>query len=178
MTFSNSFFLTTTATRKSSTPSFRGNSYLIVSSPRIPTKDKRKGPVINVRSKEVLSISLNFSTIYDDGLLFWNSNKNYERFLGLGLQGGHIKLASDFLDNPNDTIDIPTGGFVADGGWHNIQIDLDLKTIALKLDGRAIFSVNKKIVNLKAINGGGVVAEDNSSIGTSGKLDDLYFIGK
>lgn len=119
---------------------------------------------------------MNFSTIYDDGLLFWNSNKKHERFLGLGLQGGHIKLASDFLANPNETIDIPTAGFVADGGWHNIQIDLDIKSISLILDGRAIFSVNKKIVNLKAINGGGV--EDNESNGSSNRLDDFYFIGK
>lgn len=166
------------ATTKSSTPSFRGNSYIVIPSPRIPTKDKRKGntggPVVSVRPKEMLQISLNFSTIYDDGLLFWNSKRN-DRFLGLGLQRGHIQLASTFLDNPQTTVDIPTGGFVADGGWHNIQIEVDIKTILLKLDGRTIFSMNKKIVDLSAIKGGDGVVEDKESTGT---MDDLFYIGK
>lgn len=128
--------------------------------------------MVTVRAKETLLISLNFSTIYDDGLLFWSSKRN-DRFLGLGLQRGHIQLASSFLDNPQTTIDIPTGGFVSDGGWHNIQIEIDIKMIALKLDGRTIFSVNKKIVALAAINGS--FADDKEIAGT---LDDLYYVGK
>lgn len=156
-----------TATAKSSTPSFRGNSYLIIPSPRIPIKDKRNnGPVIyNLKSlKNQLSISLNFSTIFLDGLLFWNS-KNPQTFIGVGIENGHIKLASNHLDTETSAIDVPTGGFVADGAWHTIHLDVNANVIKIMLDGRPTFSVNRRMVDTKSI-------DDNVV------ADDLFYIGK
>lgn len=104
------------ATSKPSTPSFRGNSWLMVQPKRIPIKEKRNGPVLyNSRVKNDFKVSLNFSTISLDGLLLWiHSSKN--RFLGLGIQNGQMKFASNLLDGTGNVFEMPNGGFVSDGG--------------------------------------------------------------
>lgn len=155
------------ATSKYATPSFRGNSYLVVPPPRIPIKDKRTGPVLYMRSKEIVKISLNFSTIHLDGLLFWTS-RDKNKFLGLGIEAGHIKLASNLLDTESNTLDIPTGGFVADGAWHNVQIEIDKKVIELSIDSRPIFTENKKTVDL---------TNDKMDL-LAAMMEDLFYIGK
>lgn len=154
------------ATSKHTTPSFRGNSFLIVPPPRIPIKDKRTGPVLYMRSKEIVKVSLNFSTIHLDGLLFWTSRNN-NTFLGLGLEEGHMKLASNLLDTESNTLDIPTGGFVADGAWHNVNIEIDKKVIELSIDSRPIFTENKKIMDLS-----------NDKVDISSAMEELFYIGK
>lgn len=107
-----------TATSKPSTPSFRGNSWLMVQPKLIPVKEKRNGPVLyNSRVKNDFKVSLNFSTISMDGLLLWIQSTN--RFLGLGIQNGQMKFASNLLDgsgNGGNVFEMPNGGFVSDGG--------------------------------------------------------------
>lgn len=104
------------ATSKSSTPSFRGNSWLMVQPKRIPIKEKRNGPVLyNSRVRNDFKVSLNFSTISLDGLLFW-SRQGKNRFLGLGIQNGQIKFASNLFDSSGNVSEMPNGGFVSDGG--------------------------------------------------------------
>lgn len=125
--------------------------------------------MLYLRPREMLKIALNFSTIDLDGLLFWSSRDN-AKFLGLGIEGGHIKLASHLLDNADSTLDIPTGGFVADGGWHNVQLDIDKKLIQLSVDGRQIFTENKKIIgDLKKID------DDREFLAD---MENLFYLGK
>lgn len=127
------------ALSKPTTPSFRGNSYLILPPPRIPMKDKRRGPSLYVRPREAIQISLNFSTIEPDGLLLW-SEHDQSKFLGLGLENGHLKLASNLLGSNNDTVQAPASGFVADGAWHGTSVLLDRTRLELQLDGEVIFT--------------------------------------
>ncbi|EDV99320.1 protein eyes shut [Drosophila grimshawi] len=127
------------ALSKPTTPSFRGNSYLILPPPRIPMKDKRRGPSLYVRPREAIQISLNFSTIEPDGLLLW-SEHNHQKFLGLGLENGHLKLASNLLGSNNDTVQAPASGFIADGAWHGTSVLLDRTRLELQLDGEVIFT--------------------------------------
>lgn len=167
MNFMNFYTLLLAAMSKPSTPNFRGNSYLILPPPRIPVKDKRKGPSLYIRPRESLQISMNFSTIEPDGLLLW-SEKDKTKFLGLGIEHGHIKLASNLLENSNSTIGIPSGGYVSDGAWHNVQIITDRGKIELLLDGDVIFSEK---------------ANTNPSLLRRGKdlsitYEDLFLIGK
>ncbi|XP_034670265.1 protein eyes shut [Drosophila subobscura] len=127
------------AMSKPTTPSFRGNSYLILPPPRIPMKDKRRGPSLYVRPREAIQISLNFSTIEPDGLLLW-SEHDRRKFLGLGLENGHLKLASNLLGSNNDTVQAPASGFIADGAWHWTSVLLDRTRLELQLDGEVIFT--------------------------------------
>ncbi|XP_055376615.1 protein eyes shut [Condylostylus longicornis] len=126
------------AMTKPSTPSFRGNSYLVLPPPRIPMKEKRKGLAMYSRPREFIQIKLNFSTIEPGGLILWSEHGN--KFLGLGLEDGHLKIASDLLVNENSTMKIPAGGFVSDGGWHSCTIFADRGVIELNLDGQLVFS--------------------------------------
>ncbi|XP_017856681.1 PREDICTED: protein eyes shut [Drosophila arizonae] len=128
------------ALSKPTTPSFRGNSYLILPPPRIPMKDKRRGPSLYARPpREAVQISLNFSTIEPDGLLLW-SEHNQLKFLGLGLKNGHLKLASNLLGSINDTVQAAASGFIADGAWHATSVLLDRTRLELQLDGSVIFT--------------------------------------
>lgn len=124
---------------KPTTPSFRGNSYLILPPPRIPIKDKRRGPSLYVRPREAIQVSLNFSTIEPDGLLLWSEHER-SKFLGLGLEAGHLKLASNLLGSTNDTVRAPASGFIADGAWHWTSVLLDRSRLELQLDGEVIFT--------------------------------------
>lgn len=124
---------------KPTTPSFRGNSYLVLPPPRIPMKDKRRGPSMYVRPREAIQVSLNFSTIYPDGLLLW-SEHDRNKFLGLGLENGHLKIASNLLGTNNDTVEAPSGGFIADGAWHLAKVNMDRGRLELQLDGEVIFT--------------------------------------
>nr|AAM50220.1 HL01481p [Drosophila melanogaster] len=127
------------AMSKPTTPSFRGNSYLILPPPRIPMKDKRRGPSLYVRPREAIQVSLNFSTIEPDGLLLWSEHER-SKFLGLGLEAGHLKLASNLLGSTNDTVRAPASGFIADGAWHWTSVLLDRSRLELQLDGEVIFT--------------------------------------
>lgn len=137
-------FCTRKATSKHSTPSFRGNSYIVLPPPRIPIKEKRVGPSVSRTSPDTLSVSLNFSTIASNGLLFWSEPKS-GRFLGLGIESGHIKLASHLLGTDSRTVDIPTAGFVADGAWHEVLLSVARRQIRLALDGRMIFEETQQV---------------------------------
>ncbi|XP_017097727.3 protein eyes shut isoform X2 [Drosophila bipectinata] len=127
------------AMSKPTTPSFRGNSYLILPPPRIPMKDKRRGPSLFVRPREAIQVSLNFSTIEPDGLLLWSEHER-NKFLGLGLEAGHLKLASNLLGSINDTVRAPASGFISDGAWHWTSVLLDRTRLELQLDGEVIFT--------------------------------------
>ena len=162
------------AITKHATPSFRGNSYIVVAPPsRIPMKDKRgrtAGPVlIRNRHRDVVQVSLNFSTIAMNSLLFWsNRDRVNDTFLGLGIENGHVKMASNLLNTINSTIDVPTGGFVADGGWHNVQIEVNKKFIQLSIDGRPVFVDNNLMIDTSKID------EAKEFI----QIDNLFYLGK
>lgn len=147
---------------------------MLIRPTRNTIKDKRRhGSVLYIRPKEIMEISLNFSTINLNGLLFWtgkNTDNIVDRFLGLGITNGHLKLASNLLTTINSTIDIPTGGFVSDGGWHNVQIEINKNLLQLSIDGRKIFTESKKfIMDLHKID-----TDQHNYI----DFEDAFYIGK
>lgn len=123
-------------------------------------------------SSESLSVSLNFSTIASDGLLLWNSPGDPDRFLGLGIDGGHLKLASHLLGTESRMMDIPTSGFVADGAWHEVTVDVARRQIRLELDGRMIFEETQKEVSVATE----VADEHRRQLGN--ELEHPFFVGK
>lgn len=179
--------LTTTilALSKPTTPSFRGNSYLILPPPRIPMKDKRKGPSMYIRPREALQISLNFSTIEPDGLLIW-SEHDRKKFLGLGLENGHLKIASNLLGSDNDTVATPASGFITDGSWHMAKILVDRGKLELQLDGEVIFT--EKLALQELLQGSSTASpyrasRRNSLVTRRGKeptvtYEDIFYVGK
>lgn len=156
------------ATSKHSTPSFNGNSYLIVPPPRIPVKDKRNGGP-NARIKPVLQISVNFSTIHPNGMLIWTGN---DHFLGLGLEQGHVRVASSELVGVNKTLDVPSAGFLADGAWHNIKIQADPDNLDIYVDGRITYSESNN-KNLQQI-----FSSSSNSKNSSLLMQDKFFVGE
>lgn len=153
------------ATSKHSTPSFNGHSYLIVPPPRIPLKDKRNGPGMSAKIKPIVQISVNFTTIHLNGLLFWTGRDNY---LGLGLENGHIRVASSEIFTSNKTLDVPSAGFLADGGWHNVKIQADPDNLDIYVDGRITYSESNN-KNLERM-----FSSRNSSL----LLQDKFYVGK
>lgn len=173
---------------KPTTPSFRGNSYLILPPPRIPMKDKRKGPSMYIRPREALQISLNFSTIEPDGLLLWSEHDRM-KFLGLGLENGHLKIASNLLGSDNDTVSTPSSGYITDGSWHMAQIVVDRNRLELQLDGEVIFTEKLAPQDLMQIGSSTTTTSPyrsrarNSLTSRRGKeptitYEDLFYLGK
>ncbi|XP_037042682.1 protein eyes shut [Bradysia coprophila] len=135
-------------TSKSSKPSFRGNSWLMVHPKRIPVKEKRNGPVVySSRVKNEFKVSLNFSTISMDGLLLWTQSEN--GYVGLGIQNGQMKFASNLLNGSGNVFEMPNGGFVADGGWHDVQLEINEKIVTFTVDNRPIFTENQKLIKMR-----------------------------
>lgn len=140
------------------TPSFNGRSYLKVPGKRgmaseveenlmvgTAGKEKRHGSAYSQRANENLVVSMNFSTTAVNGLLLWSSSAEGQRsgenqFLGLGLENGHLKLASSWLETNDSTVDIPTGGYLADGGWHNLYLERSTGEFVMRIDGRGVFT--------------------------------------
>lgn len=117
----------------------------MVSAPRIPVKDKRNGPSLYIRSREALEIALNFSTIETNGLLLW-SERGPTKFLGLGIENGHLKLASNLLHSDDGIVSAPANGLITDGNWHTTRLQFDGNHMTLYLDDELIF--NEKLLSL------------------------------
>lgn len=133
------------------TPSFNGRSYLRVPGKRsggggstiAALKEKRHGSAYSSRAKsDNLIVSMNFSTTDLNGLLLWSSTEEQgsKEFLGVGLENGHLKLASSLLETKDLTVHIPTGGYLADGGWHNLYLFRSERQFEVRIDDREIFS--------------------------------------
>ncbi|KAI8130505.1 Protein eyes shut, partial [Lucilia cuprina] len=176
------------ALSKPTTPSFRGNSYLILPPPRIPMKDKRKGPSMYIRPREALQISLNFSTIEPDGLLIWSEHDRM-KFLGLGLENGHLKIASNLLGSDNDTVATPASGFITDGSWHMAKVIVDRGKLELQLDGEVIFTEKLALQELmqqqqsSSTQSPYRTSRRNSLVTRRGKeptvtYEDIFYVGK
>lgn len=121
-----------------------------------------------IRAKDSLAISLNFSTIEPNGLLLWSGRDN-SRFLGLGLQNGHLKLATNLLASNNNSVDAPSGGYLADGGWHNVQVTTDRGKIEMVADGQVIFTekANQNLSPFRRL-------KSDQSI----SYEDIFFLGE
>ena len=76
-----------------------------------------------------------------------------------------MKLASNLLGVDNPTVSVPAGGFVADGGWHNIVLQLNRDTISLNLDGRMVFTEMKRTSTLVNNTTNSITNEDTFYIG-------------
>lgn len=137
-----------------------------------------------IRSRENLHISLNFSTIEVNGLLFWSEHDD-KRFLGLGLENNHLKLASNLLESFNNTILAPVNGILSDGSWHNVQIHSDHQHLQLQLDGTIIF--NEKLAFHTQFNVNDLSSLNNRTKKTRENLltsasiithEDSFYLGK
>ncbi|XP_030383778.1 protein eyes shut [Scaptodrosophila lebanonensis] len=166
------------ALSKPTTPSFRGNSYLILPPPRIPMKDKRRGPSLYMRPREAIQISLNFSTIEPDGLLLWSEHDRV-KFLGLGLENGHLKLASNLLGSINDTVQAPASGFIADGAWHWTKVLLDRTRLELQLDGEVIFTekLPEGATTITTTSTSSLAASRRASKEPTISYEDIFYLG-
>lgn len=139
------------------TPSFNGHSsYLKVPGLKrsaVGMKEKRHGAAYSSSSgsavdgskNDNLVVSMNFSTTDLNGLLLWSSSAGNTQFLGLGLERGHLKLASSLLETNDSVVDIPTGGYLADGGWHNLYLFRSERDFEMRIDDREIFTENNRV---------------------------------
>ncbi|KAL7020907.1 hypothetical protein ACKWTF_011674 [Chironomus riparius] len=130
------------ATNRNSLPSFNGKSYMVIPSQRYTHKDKRNGASSSSRltSNKFLQISLNFSTINVDGMLLWNDNNN-NKYLGIGLENGFLKVISNLMSFKDDKIDVPMGGYLTDGAWHNVKLDIDdLGQVSIVVDRKVVYN--------------------------------------
>lgn len=130
------------ATNRNSLPSFNGKSYMVIPSQRYTHKDKRNGASSSSRltSNKFLQISLNFSTINVDGMLLWNDNNN-NKYLGIGLENGFLKVVSNLMSFKDDKIDVPMGGYLTDGAWHNVKLDIDdLGQVSIVVDRKVVYN--------------------------------------
>lgn len=134
---------------------------MIIPPPRIPMKDKRNG-LQSGAIKPVAQIAVNFSTIQPNGMLFWTGGDN---FLGLGLEDGHIRIASSEILGSNQSLDVPSAGYLADGGWHSVKIEFDPDNLDIYVDGRVTYS--EPTQNARSI-------ARNSSL----LMQDKFYIGK
>jgi protein eyes shut len=152
------------ATNKFSLPSFNGKSYMIVPSQRYTHKDKRNGNAISSQynNRRSLQISLNFSTINVDGMLLWNDN-NKDKYLGMGLENGFLKVVSNLFSSKDEKIDLSSGGYLTDGAWHNIIFDVDEM-------GQVSLMIDQKSVNSEAHN--------SATEGNLDLLGDSFYLGK
>ena len=134
---------------------------MIVPSQRYTHKDKRNGISSQYNNRKSLQISLNFSTINVDGMLLWNDNE--EKYLGMGLENGFLKVVSNLLNLNCDKFDMSLGGYLTDGSWHNVRFDVDeVGQVSLMIDQRIIYS------------------EDHhaKAIGNLDLLGESFFLGK
>lgn len=153
------------ATNRFSLPSFNGKSYLIVPSQKYTHKDKRNGgsPSSRLTTNKFLQISLNFSTINNDGMLLWNGD-NSDKYLGMGLEKGFLKIVSNALSLEGNKIDLPMGGYLTDGAWHNIKLDIDEQgQISLTVDWKNVYN---------EVHGSGI------TIANLDLLGDSFYLGK
>lgn len=116
---------------------------MIVPSLRLTHKDKRNRIASSSYSSnrpKFIQASMNISTISTDGLLVW-SDSEVGDYIGIGLENGIFKLASNLMNFTNQEIDIPSGGYLSDGGWHNIKLDVDENgQVALNIDHKLVYS--------------------------------------
>jgi EYS protein len=150
------------ATNRFSLPSFNGKSYMIVPSQRLTHKDKRNGQTSRLTTpsnNKLFTISLNFSTINIDGMLLWNGN---DKYLGIGLENGFLKVVSNLFNFNDDKINVPMGGYLTDGAWHNVKLDIDEQ-------GRVSLHIDHKNVYTQAL--------DESKGANLNSFDESFYLG-
>ncbi|XP_018325866.1 protein eyes shut-like [Agrilus planipennis] len=129
MGFSGAFCETAT---KVTTPEFMGNSYII-----LKKIDKKR----DLGKIGVKSLYINFTTADKNGLIFWGSK--HENFVGIGIEGGHLKLAYTIKNGNRTIIEIPETESLADGIWHTLEISFGKTNLLVKIDGKIVLSQNQ-----------------------------------
>lgn len=122
-------------------------------------KDKRgeNSSSLHIKSKDVFEITLNFSTINKDGLLFW-IERQQNIYLGVGFENGFIKIVNNLLQNRSVLIHSDLS--YIDGAWHILHIQLNKHFLKIIIDNSEPI-----IENLFQQNNGYISNEDRIFIG-------------
>ncbi|XP_046687687.1 LOW QUALITY PROTEIN: protein eyes shut-like, partial [Homalodisca vitripennis] len=107
---------------------FGGNSYLLVD-PQSSLADR--GEIGSLRRTDIDFLFLNFSTAHPQGMILWSSQD--EEFVGVGLEGGLVKLAWSWKGQEATIVTLP-GATVADGNWHDITVNFSSDNITVWSD--------------------------------------------
>ncbi|XP_046687936.1 protein eyes shut-like [Homalodisca vitripennis] len=107
---------------------FGGNSYLLVD-PQSSLADR--GEIGSLRRTDIDFLFLNFSTAHPQGMILWSSQD--EEFVGVGLEGGLVKLAWSWKGQEATVVTLP-GATVADGNWHDITVNFSSDNITVWSD--------------------------------------------
>ncbi|KAG8256586.1 hypothetical protein J6590_065298 [Homalodisca vitripennis] len=107
---------------------FGGNSYLLVD-PQSSLVDR--GEIGSLRRTDIDFLFLNFSTAHPQGMILWSSQD--EEFVGVGLEGGLVKLAWSWKGQEATIVTLP-GATVADGNWHDITVNFSSDNITVWSD--------------------------------------------
>ncbi|XP_016662821.1 protein eyes shut [Acyrthosiphon pisum] len=110
-------------------PLFKGHGYLILS--KLSSLTKREGNDEATMDNETQFISLNFSTVHDNGLLIWTSQEEW--YMGLGIINGSLTVT--FAQNykrPNK-LTAPKSN-ITNSEWHTVRLNVTKSDITLELD--------------------------------------------
>lgn len=79
-------------------------------------------------------------------MLLWNDNNG--KYLGIGLENGFLKIVSNILTFKDDKIDVPTGGYLTDGAWHNVKLDVDEQgQMTMAIDRRVVYNEVRNVAS-------------------------------
>ncbi|XP_074032841.1 eyes shut isoform X2 [Leptinotarsa decemlineata] len=141
------------------TPKFNGQSYMFVKRVGDRKRDLKTG--------NVESITLNFTTVKRNGLLLWTEEK--EKYLGIGLEKGFIKIAISSTEFRKSLFEVPMYTRVSDGLWHAINISLN--PLKLTVDGVDVV-IHRKLEKGEKLSGdfliGGVPENESVVVKTKG----------
>ncbi|KAJ9586493.1 hypothetical protein L9F63_019851, partial [Diploptera punctata] len=115
-------------------PRFGRNSYLVIEK---PARVARQENNILQSGVDISFLYLNFSTAQLDGMILWSAKG--DAFIGIGIDGGLLKLVWGWNGPTSNKILIPAGQ-VADGEWHNLALSFTSDNITLWIDNALVHS--------------------------------------
>ncbi|WAR23621.1 LAMA2-like protein, partial [Mya arenaria] len=92
---------------------------------------------VNVSRKEIsrkFRISLDFRTYFQNGVLFYLSNRDHKQFLTAQLVEGNIQLVYSRKDEVKE-VKLKTDASLSDGQWHSVVVDKKNQRISVYVDG-------------------------------------------
>ncbi|CAI6357340.1 unnamed protein product [Macrosiphum euphorbiae] len=110
-------------------PLFKGHGYLVLS--KLSSLTKREGNDEVTVDNETQFISLNFSTVYDNGLLIWTSQEEW--YMGLGITNGSLTVTWAQNYKRANKLTAPKSN-ITNSEWHTVRLNVTKSDITLELD--------------------------------------------